>query len=787
MRLNKIQISWFRGASDSATLDLGAKNAVIYGSNGSGKSTFVDAIEYIINNGKIRHLSHEYSGKKQELGVRNTHTPNGLSSRCAIHFEDGPVVTADIKPSGKSKLKSDPQGLLEFIQKWPLENHLLRQDEVSDFIQLPKGQKYSVLLPLLGLDDLEFAADNFRQLKKYISNLSKVEIVKIKLRELNAKISKQFGSTKPSDILQGLCDLAGKYLEEVTDKKIPSLSYTLYKKMKERIETATVEHDRYLIFKQILDEEVDKKLESYLSIKEKSDDLVAPLVDSKISVLESTLEFINNLENLNEEIPCPSCGRTLKATDLAEHVKKELNKLKEARELRNSSEENCKIAVRAINEIIRKFDNPSISNWLKNRDQKILVKTINYLRKMEINDSKKWDAKSVSNLQQNIPKIVGIVTNEIKKTPPSVKDFIHDFEKVKVALIFPGISGLQSYVTKVDSLLNALVDVESSIRAQIRAQTEDIIKEISSKVQELWSKLHPNEPIEGARLYIPSEIDKAIDIAIKFFGVEQPSPRLTLSESHRNCLGLCIFLAFSLLRADPDNPIILDDIVSSLDREHRGRLADILMEDLNERQIVLFTHDREWYSELRFRLPNKKWKFLVLRHWINPKIGLRWSKSSYTFDEARELAKDHPESSGNRTRAAMDGQMAIVAERLRLPMPFLRGDSNDRRTFYEFFNSVIGESKKNNRFRKKDGEKYVPFKEPISKWEKARDLLCAWGNPPSHTGSLTEGEAEELIEVCENALESFRCTSCNEFVWLADIKTKERLQCSCGEIQWRYG
>ena len=367
MRLDKIQISWFRGASDSATLDLGAKNAVIYGSNGSGKSTFVDAIEYIINNGKIRHLSHEYSGKKQELGIRNTHAPNGLSSKCELYFYDGSEVTAEIKPSGKSKLESNPQGRLEFIQKWPLENHLLRQDQVSDFIQLPKGQKYSALLHLLGLDDFEFAADNLKQIGKYINTQSKIDIVKIKLKGLNAKLDKQFGSIKPADILQKLEELAKKYVGEVTDKKILTLSYTVYKKMKERIETATLEHDRYLILKQILDEQVDKKLENYLAIKEKSDDLVAPLVDSKIAVLESTLEFTTNLEDLNEEIPCPSCGRTLKATDLTEHVKKELNTLKEARELRNSSEESCKIACRSINEIIRKFDSPSISMWLKNR------------------------------------------------------------------------------------------------------------------------------------------------------------------------------------------------------------------------------------------------------------------------------------------------------------------------------------------------------------------------------------------------------------------------------------
>ena len=31
----------------------------------------------------------------------------------------------------------------------------------------------------------------------------------------------------------------------------------------------------------------------------------------------------------------------------------------------------------------------------------------------------------------------------------------------------------------------------------------------------------------------------------------------------------------------------------------QGRVAKILIEDLVDRQVLLFTHDREWFSELR--------------------------------------------------------------------------------------------------------------------------------------------------------------------------------------------
>jgi AAA15 family ATPase/GTPase len=47
---------------------------VVYGVNGSGKSSFVDAVEYVLKDGKVGHLAHEYSGKRRKrLSLTRTH------------------------------------------------------------------------------------------------------------------------------------------------------------------------------------------------------------------------------------------------------------------------------------------------------------------------------------------------------------------------------------------------------------------------------------------------------------------------------------------------------------------------------------------------------------------------------------------------------------------------------------------------------------------------------------------------------------------------------------------
>ena len=94
MRIKAITLCWFRGAADPVSLELDCKSMVVYGGTGSGKSSFVDAIEYVLNDGKITHLAHEYSGKRQEKGVLNTHKPQDRKTEVGIKFKDDSVLSS---------------------------------------------------------------------------------------------------------------------------------------------------------------------------------------------------------------------------------------------------------------------------------------------------------------------------------------------------------------------------------------------------------------------------------------------------------------------------------------------------------------------------------------------------------------------------------------------------------------------------------------------------------------------------------------------------------------------
>lgn len=166
MRLRSVSLTWFRGAARDAKLNARGNSLVVYGENGAGKSSFVDGIEYAIN-GKLNHLAHEYSGRRQERGLLNTHKPHSEQTSVRVVFCDGSEHTIDIASDGTCvRAGADAVD----VPSWSYPRIVLRQDEVSAFIRETKGEKYSALLPLFGLAELETAAENLRQVAKTLKS-----------------------------------------------------------------------------------------------------------------------------------------------------------------------------------------------------------------------------------------------------------------------------------------------------------------------------------------------------------------------------------------------------------------------------------------------------------------------------------------------------------------------------------------------------------------------------------------------------------------------------------------
>ena len=326
MRIDSIELSWFRGAADPVSLDPGGKSMVIYGENGSGKSSFVDAVEYVLNDGRISHLAHEYSGKHQEKAVPNTHKPKDRNAGLTITFKDSSKLEIEIETDG-THVKPGVDNA--DMKGWDYRRTVLRQDEVSAFIHNTKGGKYSALLPLLGLHQMELAAENLRQLARTIEQQSKLRETKAVLKEVEATRKVAFDGELDEQILKIIESLHTTYCP---DKSNTTEALTRCDEVNvavdARINEFSTDQRRYLALRNIADLKLKAHIELVRAANEKLADSVEPLIAEKLQVLQSAGSFAGKLMETGE-INCPACGRTISIGLFQAHVRGEHQRLQE--------------------------------------------------------------------------------------------------------------------------------------------------------------------------------------------------------------------------------------------------------------------------------------------------------------------------------------------------------------------------------------------------------------------------------------------------------------------------
>ncbi len=779
MRIKAIGLSWFRGAAEAISIEPDGKSIAIYGANGSGKSSFVDAIEYVLNDGRIGHLAHEYSGKNLKNALPNTHRPEGSRTQLSIKLCDGSESTTVIQGDGAcNRIGSVPP--------WDYRRSVLRQGEVVEFIQDTKGGKYSALLPLFGLQPLEVAAENLRQLAKNVESLSQVEQLRTTLTQAKQKRKASFQNETDSQIRHRIEVLHTKYCPDKTATTDgPAGCKEVSDAINARIGQLTADQTLHLILSSLGQIEIKNYIDDVRIAGQKLAAEVDPFVTQKLAVLQPAEALLMKLPS-DGDINCPACGQPIPHSLFRHHVNSELERLREIRETFNSRTAAMVSLCENVRSLKSGLNRAELKSWKTDPPNEVLAPCLSFISNLNADVLRsacdESDLKSIEAMVLPLVKAAAIASRE---SPADVKELLADKATIEAAKSAIQMTQQSDQIARAEALIFLLKAVEQATRDGIRTRSNMVIGQISDDIKKMWKILHPGESIEDVRLYLPQDSDKAIDIGLKFHGKSLESPRLTLSEGYRNSLGLCIFLAMAKREAVHDSPVILDDVVVSLDRNHRGMIVQLLREEFDGRQILILTHDRDWFSELRQHLDQASWSFRTLLPYESPLRGIRWSTNNSTFDDARAQIKDRPDAASNDARKIMDIELSIISERLYLLLPYLRFDKNDRRTAHEFLERIIALARKC--FQLKDGANFQIHERAIEYLSQADELLISWANRASHSFDSAPAEASKLIDVCERALASFKCPNCKKSVWFTDASGPEYVQCQCGSLRWRYG
>ncbi len=780
-RLLNLNLSWFRGASTELHFDTKAKSVVIYGPNGSGKSSIVDGLEYLLSGGKVDHLTNEYSGRRYERSIPNTELPAG--SRPAVRLS----MTGNIEASAVIGTNNVPACFgQERLSCWSVSRSLIRQERLAAFVAANKTDKYEAVVSLMGLAPLESAAANLRRLRNEVRSASKLDEMQGRLDQIVADRRAAFPGMSSAEIGDEVKSLQAAYLKVGSPPPAD---------LREALAAINVELDHliggldeaaraHVVLGQARDAKLLDRLATAAALAQDAADGAETLLSERLAVLLAADGYRQKLSDTDASIDCPACGRPIPADVFARHVEGETARLQSALKVfskRSAAVTAVTTALAAVQVALRDGTLTKLwltPEWVPRRAD------LEALRSFDAGELETRAAAALGRLLPIAQAFLPFVAAAADQAAPSTQALVSDRDKVKAAADWSRALEIKRGIDSAQAVVKFLTEAEENLRTEIRRQAAATLEAISADVAVMWGVLHREHPIDGVHLYQHQDAERAMDIGVSFHGRSQMSPRLTLSEGFRNALGLCVLLALAR-RGDPA-PVVLDDVVTSFDREHRDGVADLILTQLADRQVVILTHESEWYWELKQRLPGSDWLFKALRPFRNPMQGIAWDNVPKGFEEARRhLDGDDASTSIAKARGAMDHHACIIAERLQLRLPYVRGPANDKRHAHEVMLRMAAESEKNFR-RLAPDRTYRTSPDLGAAAKQVVSCLAAWSNVPAHGGYGTKGEAVKLIEAGENLLKVLQCLGCDSMVTVISDRTKGT-QCKCGNLQWRFG
>jgi hypothetical protein len=194
--------------------------------------------------------------------------------------------------------------------------------------------------------------------------------------------------------------------------------------------------------------------------------------------------------------------------------------------------------------------------------------------------------------------------------------------------------------------------------------------------------MNPDEPFQDIEIITKGEDDELDGLTIKYKYNDkwEINPLKHFSESHLNCLGLSFFLASVDAFNNENKFVVLDDVISSFDSTHRKRFAELLFEKFSEYQIILLTHEKDWFENIVKPLTKNK-------NWITNEIKWTETKGTHIEEEPLEirafietsLAESKIDNLGNPIRTYLEHFLKEVCLNLDVRVSFKPNSINEKR------------------------------------------------------------------------------------------------------------
>jgi hypothetical protein len=617
--ISRLDVAGFRGIPLSgAALIFDKKSLLLFGENGTGKSSFVDAIEKVLC-GRVGTLDGRAQGISSDR--QGPHIRAGAS---------GPSISLafanpDFTYSLDGQTSGIPQGLTGYLNAAKEDLFILRRRDILNFIDSQPRERYAYLrpfLPLVGVEEVENAmkeardrsnrsAENERARVAQLANLLSEPlgvVGKLTVATLIAAVSKilvevGYRSMSSMEEATGALNSLDQELAKFGDTTLAGKLLNAIGTFRELLNATSAESPTRLIeaCKKLREKEAteakvfyDRVLEDGIKWIKEEGRTTCPLCESPIDAAaaiagaESRLDAMRELITLRNQASSALTQATASVRAMTESAARAA---KSIRAVELVTQEASPRSVDEFSGTLGALEH-EIQKGLSELDLGILGRLVNALRP----DSPE---------KSSILNIVGSLEGAFDSLPSleRARQLLSARQRIRVAV--EGWHRLESAEVSCLAAETEAKLAESVYQRALEARKErvqEIFDELSGLMDGFYTRLHPDENHGKIRLEVREVGQASAYLRGSFYERIDEDPRGYYSDAHLDTLGISIFLALRQWhrKLRPEfGLLVLDDILTSADSAHAVRLSELLLKEFSGYQVFLTTHDRIWYEHFQ--------------------------------------------------------------------------------------------------------------------------------------------------------------------------------------------
>ena len=806
IQVEHIRIVELRGVRE-LNLTLGRKNFVISGPNGSGKSGVVDAIQFGLT-GEISRLTGKgtsgLSVQKHGPHVDRRDDPAVAEVSLTLYFPDlnkTATMTRSVKTAGTYTLQPDDSAARAVLDEVARHSELtLSRREIIKYILVEAGERSKQIQALLKLEEIgQFrsllttarnkVSSAYRAAQKDTSNTGDALRRHLDLKQLSAEDI--LAAVNPQRIVLGLSPIGELSAETILNAG------------------ATTENPQAAFNKASAIRDLDALIaecDEFHTLGSKAS--IAILAD--ISTLEgdpillealTQRSFIERGLGLVDGPLCPLCDHEWDDEDhLKRHLATKLTKSEYAEAIQQ----------RMLN------SGATIAGHARR-----VVSLLEPVKQLAASDGPSGFAEELANWSQGLSELAGSLS-----TAEEVMGHRGRFQRNWIAAPISLSADLgaltQSIRSKPDQTASAaastfltlaqdrLSSYRQARRAEERAKSAAELGRLSyatycevaeqhlsalyaaveTDFSEFYRKINGDDELGFKARFEPAE--GKLDLEVAFYDRGMFPPGAYHSEGHQDGMGVCLYLALmKRLLGDRFRLAVLDDVVMSVDQDHRKQFCRLLKELFPNTQFIITTHDKIWAKQMQTEDLVESKRGVSFHSW-SVQTGPVFEEIAEVWDQIDiDLEKGDVGAAASRLRRHLEYIAWELADRLCARPPFRADLSYD---FGDLLQAIIGQQgqlvKQAAKSAKSWKDEKAEAKVEAMKAARIAALKKSGGeqwiiNRSVHYNewaTFSTAEFRAVVEAFRAFIEQFRCpnVACHSWLYVMPRKgSAELLRCEC--------